>query len=78
MNYPTHDTQWALSQKGNWWRRKNGVALIVGKRKDGRYWARRGDDFVSGSFSTLSEAKRAAETGHSGDEESNLDNEDWC
>lgn len=51
---------------------------MVGQRKDGRYWARRGDDFVSGSFSTLSEAKRAAETGHAGDETDNLDDENWC
>ena len=74
---PIHDTGWAISSKGNHWKRKDGIALIVGRRKDGRYWARRGDDFVSGSFSTLSDAKRAAETGHSGDSESILDDEDW-
>ena len=67
MNYPTHDTQWALSQKGNWWRRENGVALIVGKRKDGRFWARRGDDFMEGSYGTIAEAQRGAETNTSGE-----------
>jgi len=77
MTYPTHDTNWATSSKGNCWRRKDGIVLIAGKRKDGRYWARRGDNFVAGSFSTLSEAKRTAETGHSGDEESNCDDEYW-
>lgn len=67
MNYPTHDTQWALSQKGNWWRRENGVALIVGKRKDGQFWARRGDDFMEGSYGTIAEAQRGAETNTSGE-----------
>jgi hypothetical protein len=61
MNYPTHDTDWAISYKGNWWRRKNRIALIVGKRKDGRYWARRGDEFLPGSFASASEAKGALE-----------------
>lgn len=78
MSYPTHDTDWATSSKGNLWKRTNGVVCVVGQRKDGGYWARRGDNFVSGSFSTLSEAKRAAETGPAGDEKSNLDDEDWC
>ena len=77
MNFPTNDTNWATSAKGNLWKRTNGVICVVGQRKGGGYWARRGDDFVSGSFSTLSEAKRAAETGHSSGEESNLDDEDW-
>jgi len=77
MNFPSHDTNWAVSLKGNCWRRKDGIALIAGKRKDGRYWARRGDDFLPGSFESIEEAKRAAETGHSGDLESILDDEDW-
>lgn len=61
MNYPTHDTEWATSAKGNTWRRINGVALIVGKRKDGRWWARRGDDFLKGSYASKQEAMNAAE-----------------
>jgi hypothetical protein len=67
MTYPTHDTQWALSKKGNWWRRKNGIALIVGEHKDGRFWARRGDDFMEGSYGTIAEAQRGAETNTSGE-----------
>ena len=67
MSYPTHDTEWAISSKGNWWRRKNGVALIAGKRKDGRFWARRGDDFMEGSYGTIAEAQRGAETNTSGE-----------
>jgi hypothetical protein len=62
MNFPSHDTDWATSSKGNCWRRKDGIALIAGKRKDGGYWARRGDDFLPGSFATLEEAKSALET----------------
>jgi len=61
MNFPTHDTDWALSSKGNHWKRKDGIALVAGKRKDGRYWARRGDDFLYGSFASLEEAKSALE-----------------
>jgi len=77
MSYPTHNTNWATSSKGNLWKRANGVVCVVGQRKDGRYWARRGDDFLPGSFESIEEAKRAAETGQSGDSESNLDDEDW-
>ncbi len=65
MNYPTHDTNWAISAKGNTWRRLNGIPLIVGKRKDGKWWARRGDEFVTGSFETEEQAKNAAEFGRS-------------
>ncbi len=61
MSYPSHDTEWATSAKGNFWKRINGVALIVGKSKHGKWWARRGDSFVSGSFDTKKEAMAAAE-----------------
>jgi hypothetical protein len=77
MSCPTHNTTWATSSKGNLWKRTNGVVCVVGQRKDGGYWARRGDDFVSGSFSTLSEAKRAAETGQSGQTLQRFDYESW-
>lgn len=77
MMYPTHDTQWALSQKGNWWRRKNGVALIVGERKDGRFWARRGDDFIQGSFASVEEAKHCLDFGASDKDEDDADYEWW-
>ena len=66
MNYPTHDTPWATSAKGNIWRRVNGIPLIVGKRKDGRWWARRGDSFIDGSFPSEESAKAAAEGGGRG------------
>jgi hypothetical protein len=62
MTYPTRDTDWATSTKGNSWRRKDGIVLVAGKAKSGRYWARRGDDFVPGPFASLEEAKSALET----------------
>lgn len=61
MTYPTHDTDWAISSKGNLWRRKDGVALVTGERKDGRYWARKGDEFLPSPFDSLEDAKRALE-----------------
>ena len=60
-HFPTHDTDWAISSKGNHWKRKDGIALVAGERKDGRFWARRGDGFLPGSFASLEEAKSALE-----------------
>jgi hypothetical protein len=62
MPYSNIDTHWALSKKGNWWRRKSGIALVVGERKDGRLWALRGGDFMQGSYGTIAEAQRGAES----------------
>jgi hypothetical protein len=76
MNYPTHDTEWTTSAKGNIWKRTNGIALIVGQRKDGRWWARRGNDFVKGSFSTKQEAKNAADFGHDGEDTPQRDDDE--
>ena len=77
MTYPTHDTDWALSAKGNWWRRCRGLLLSAGTRKsDGRYWARRGNEFLKGSFGSLEAAKYAAQNG--GDvEDLYLDDDEW-
>ena len=77
MNYPTRDTEWATSSKGNTWKRINGIALIVGKRKDGKWWARRGDDFIKGSFSTKQEAMNAAEHGHDGEDTPQRDDDEF-
>lgn len=77
MNYPTRDTEWATSAKGNTWKRTSGIALIVGKRKDGRWWARRGDDFIKGSFSTKQEAMNAAEHGHDGEDTPQRDDDEF-
>jgi len=78
MSYTTHDTEWATSAKGNEWRRINGVTLIVGQRKDGKWWARRGDEFVKGSFASKIQAMNAAEQGHDGeDTPQHVDDEFW-
>ena len=77
MKYPTHDTEWATSAKGNTWKRDNGITLIVGKRKDGRWWARRGDEFVKGSFESKIQAKNAAEFGLEGDDRSDNEDDEW-
>ena len=61
MSYPTHDTEWALSAKGNYWRRLGGKPLIVGKGRDGEWWARSGDDFIKGTFPTQHDAMTLAE-----------------
>jgi hypothetical protein len=77
MNYSARDTEWATSAKGNTWKLINGIALIVGKRKDGRWWARRGDDFMKGSFSTKHEAMNAAEHGHDGEDTPECEDNEW-
>jgi len=62
MNYPTHDTDWDESQKGNQWRRLNGIPLVVGKVKNSKlYWASVDDEFLKDYFKTLEEAQFAAE-----------------
>ena len=52
MSYPTHDTEWALSAKGNDWRRISGKVLVVGKKKTGGYWAMIDGEFLPGRFKT--------------------------
>lgn len=78
MNYPTHDTDWAKSAKGNLWRRMDGVLLVVGKRKsDGQFWVRTGEDFLKGTFATETQAKRAAECGVAGEDHETDCDDDW-
>jgi len=55
-----YDTDWALSNKGNQWRRLHGRLLVVGQSKYG-FWARVNDYFVKGPFDDLDDAMRAAE-----------------
>ncbi len=64
MNYQTpNNTEWKLSSKGNYWRRKNGVTLVVGGSDENGFWVRVGDDFLTQWEETLEEAKEAAEMG---------------
>jgi hypothetical protein len=59
--HPTHDTTWATSAKGNEWRRLNEKVLVVGRKKDGNFWAMADGNFAKGSFSKKAAAKAAAE-----------------
>jgi hypothetical protein len=59
--YPTHDTDWDLSAKGNYWRRYEGKLLVVGTKFGDFYWARIDNDFMEEQFFTLEEAQDAAD-----------------
>jgi hypothetical protein len=61
MSYPTHDTDWAESAQGNDWKRVNSKVLVVGRKKDGDFWAMVDGNFVKGSFPHKAAAKAAAE-----------------
>jgi hypothetical protein len=61
MSYPTHDTDWAESAQGNDWKRSDGKALAVGRKKDGTFWAMVDGHFAKGSFPHKVAAKAAAE-----------------
>jgi hypothetical protein len=54
-------TDWAVSSKGNYWRRINGKTVSAGPKKNKKYWAMADGIFAEGDFYTLSEAKAAAE-----------------
>jgi len=66
--YPTHDTDWAISSRGNLWKRRHGIVLTVGQKTNGCYWARKGKEFLRGEFYSQSEAKYAVEHGLDGDD----------
>ena len=64
MTYSTHETDWAVSARGNFWRRVNGIVLVVGRKKgEDSYWAMRDGVFIDGNFRTKEQAQRAAEAG---------------
>ena len=72
--YPTHDTDWKTSSKGNHWRRIDGIVLVVGQFKTSDdYWAMRDGKFLSGRFRSLDQAQCAAEHNLAGDDSSNYD-----
>ena len=59
--YPTHDTDWDLSAKGNYWRRYEGKLLVAGTKFGDFYWVRIDNDFMDEQFFTLEEAQDAAD-----------------
>jgi hypothetical protein len=66
----TQNTNWALSAKGNHWRRLDGKVLVVGQSKaSGDYWARQDGEYLKGKFRTKEQAQHAAETETSGSRE---------
>lgn len=72
MKYPIHDTSWAVSAKGNYWRRLDKKVLVVGQFKDNDYyWAMRDQEFLKGRFNSIEDAQYAAERGIDGDDYSN-------
>lgn len=72
--YPTHDTDWKTSSKGNHWRRIDGIVLVVGQFKtNDDYWAMRDGKFLSGRFHSIGRAQYAAEHNLDGDDNSNSD-----
>ena len=79
MKYPTHDTNWAVSAKGNYWRRFNKIVLVVGQFKDNNYyWAMRDGEFLKGRFESIEDAQFAAEHGIEGDDYSTeLEDREW-
>ena len=60
MNFPKN-TEWRLSAKGNYWRKLNGVMLVVGGSDEERFWIRIGESFLPEREETLQDAKRIAE-----------------
>ena len=79
MNYSTRDTEWAVSAKGNSWKRQNGIVMVIGlKKQSGKYWAMRDGNFLKGNFDTKRSAMHAAEFGGEGDSTSfDEDVQDW-
>lgn len=55
------NTEWRVSAKGNHWRKRKGVMLVVGGSDEKGYWVRVGDDFLSEWQTTLQDAKDIAE-----------------
>jgi hypothetical protein len=74
MNYTSKNTNWAISAKGNHWRRIDGIVLVVGQFKtNDDYWAMRDGKFLSGRFHSIGHAQYAAEHNLDGDDNGNSD-----
>jgi len=54
-------TEWKESAKGNYWRKYNGVMLIVGGSYEKGYWIRVDNKFLPAWEASLEAAKTAAE-----------------
>ena len=56
-----HDTDWALSAKGNWWRREDDKVLVTGKGRDKQYWVMVDGSFLEDHYPDLGSAQSAAD-----------------
>ncbi len=63
MNKFPENTEWRLSAKGNHWRNKNGITLVVGGSDKDGYWVRIGDQFHPDRQATFEDACLVAENG---------------
>ena len=59
--YSTHDSDWAKSSKGNFWRRFNGKVMVVGTKDGDYYWAMIDGDFLKEQYLSLEDAQEAAD-----------------
>jgi len=59
--YLTHDTDWAKSSKGNFWRRFNGKVMVVGTKDGDYYWAMIDGDFLKEQYLSSEDAQAAAD-----------------
>ena len=57
----TLDTDWRESAKGNYWRKRNGLMLIVGGTDEKGYWARVDENFLKKKFESREEAQKVTE-----------------
>ena len=55
--YSTHDTDWAKSSKGNFWRRFNGKVMVVGTKDGDYYWAMIDGDFLKEQYLSPEDAQ---------------------
>ena len=59
--YSTHDTDWATSSKGNFWRRFIGKVMVVGTKDGDYYWAMIDGDFLKEQYLSPEAAQEAAD-----------------
>ena len=66
MSYSSNDTDWDISSTGRWWRRLDGVVLVVGKSHSryygDSYWISIDGELQKGvNFPKLADAQKRAE-----------------
>ena len=78
MNHTSENINWAISAKGNHWRRIDGIVLVVGQfNTSDDYWAMRDGKFLSGHFNSIGNAQYAAEHNLGSDDNGNSSAYEW-